>query len=63
MLYILTARNLYETYFEIEDCLLTYLCKISGGNDHEIFEDSRTIGHTVMWPEDTIDQLKELFQL
>merc|ERR1712029_10862 len=29
-----------------------------GGNDHEIFEDSRTIGHTVHGPEDTAQQLK-----
>nr|CAG4641956.1 EOG090X0BFR [Eurycercus lamellatus] len=34
-----------------------------GGNDHEIFEDERTIGHTVLCPEDTIEQLTELLQL
>lgn len=34
-----------------------------GGNDHEIFEDSRTIGHTVTSPEDTISQLKKLLEL
>jgi phosphomannomutase len=28
-----------------------------GGNDHEIFEDSRTIGHTVTSPEDTMKQV------
>ncbi|KAK3677774.1 Phosphomannomutase 1 [Recurvomyces mirabilis] len=32
-----------------------------GGNDNEIFEDSRTIGHTVQNPEETMVQLKELF--
>lgn len=32
-----------------------------GGNDHEIFEDPRTIGHTVKNPEDTVQQLKEMF--
>lgn len=32
-----------------------------GGNDYEIFLDSRTVGHTVKNPEDTIRQLKELF--
>ena len=32
-----------------------------GGNDYEIFSDSRTIGHTVNGPEDTMKQLKELF--
>lgn len=34
-----------------------------GGNDHEIYEDSRTIGHTVTSPQDTIAQLKALFHL
>jgi phosphomannomutase len=34
-----------------------------GGNDYEIFEDSRTIGHTVTGPQDTIDELNRLFQL
>jgi phosphomannomutase len=32
-----------------------------GGNDYEIFEDPRTIGHTVKSPEDTIQMLNELF--
>ncbi|EPQ28090.1 uncharacterized protein PFL1_04417 [Pseudozyma flocculosa PF-1] len=32
-----------------------------GGNDHEIFSDVRTVGHTVTSPEDTIRQLAELF--
>jgi len=34
-----------------------------GGNDHEIYEDPRTIGHTVQSPEDTMRILRELFQL
>ena len=34
-----------------------------GGNDFEIYEDSRTIGHTVKNPEDTMKQLRELFKL
>merc|ERR1712116_11096 len=34
-----------------------------GGNDHEIFEDARTIGHTVISPQDTIQQLNMLFKL
>ncbi|KAI9832388.1 MAG: Phosphomannomutase 1 [Sarea resinae] len=34
-----------------------------GGNDYEIFEDPRTIGHTVTSPEDTAKQLRELFDL
>ena len=34
-----------------------------GGNDNEIFEDKRTIGHTVTSPEDTITQLKQLFNI
>jgi len=32
-----------------------------GGNDYEIFADSRTIGHTVTSPADTIRFLKDLF--
>ncbi|XP_022173560.1 phosphomannomutase isoform X1 [Myzus persicae] len=32
-----------------------------GGNDHEIFNDPRVIGHTVINPEDTISQLNNLF--
>ncbi|XP_059809681.1 phosphomannomutase 1-like isoform X4 [Hypanus sabinus] len=32
-----------------------------GGNDHEIFHDPRTIGYTVVSPEDTVRLCKELF--
>lgn len=35
--------------------------KLQGGNDYEIYEDPRTIGHTVTDPSDTLRQLKELF--
>lgn len=34
-----------------------------GGNDHEIYTDSRTIGHKVTSPRDTMRFLKELFNL
>lgn len=34
---------------------------MKGGNDNEIFEDVRTIGHTVTSPEDTMAQCQELF--
>lgn len=34
-----------------------------GGNDYEIYTDSRTIGHAVKEPADTIKILKELFDL
>ena len=34
-----------------------------GGNDHEIFNDPRTVGHTVQNPDDTMKQLKEIFDL
>ncbi|KOS18814.1 Phosphomannomutase [Escovopsis weberi] len=34
-----------------------------GGNDYEIFNDPRTIGHTVKGPEDTMLILQELFNL
>ncbi|KAH8116386.1 eukaryotic phosphomannomutase [Phellopilus nigrolimitatus] len=32
-----------------------------GGNDYEIFTDSRTIGHSVTGPDDTARKVKELF--
>jgi phosphomannomutase len=32
-----------------------------GGNDWEIYQDKRTIGHSVKDPDDTYRQLKELF--
>ena len=34
-----------------------------GENDHEIYEDSRTIGHAVKSPEDTKIQLKQLLNI
>lgn len=34
-----------------------------GGNDHEIFEDPRTIGHKVRSPDDTRRILEEMFDL
>ncbi|OAQ99749.1 hypothetical protein LLEC1_01972 [Akanthomyces lecanii] len=34
-----------------------------GGNDYEIYEDPRTIGHSVKGPEDTMAILKEVFGL
>ncbi|ORX35317.1 eukaryotic phosphomannomutase [Kockovaella imperatae] len=34
---------------------------MEGGNDHEIYEDPRTIGHTVKNPEETIVLLNKLF--
>ncbi|CRG87939.1 phosphomannomutase [Talaromyces islandicus] len=34
-----------------------------GGNDYEIFSDSRTIGHSVDSPEHTMKLLRELFEL
>ncbi|TID15829.1 hypothetical protein CANINC_004359 [Pichia inconspicua] len=34
-----------------------------GGNDWEIYSDERTIGHAVTSPEDTMKQLKEIFNL
>ncbi|KAF3335270.1 Phosphomannomutase [Carex littledalei] len=32
-----------------------------GGNDYEIFESERTVGHTVTSPQDTIEQCRSLF--
>ena len=34
---------------------------LQGGNDHEIFESEKTIGHTVTSPADTIQQCTKLF--
>lgn len=34
-----------------------------GGNDYEIYEDERTVGHSVTGPEDTMRQIKEVFGL
>jgi phosphomannomutase len=31
-----------------------------GGNDYEIYEDSRTVGHSVKSPQDTIEQVKQV---
>ncbi len=32
-----------------------------GGNDYEIYEDSRTVGHSVESPEGTMRELKQMF--
>ncbi|KAK7112075.1 phosphomannomutase 2-like [Littorina saxatilis] len=32
-----------------------------GGNDHEVYEDSRTIGHRVTSPDDTVKQLTDMY--
>jgi phosphomannomutase len=44
-------------------CVATKLTRQTymGGNDYEIYEDKRTIGHTVTSPEDTAKLLDELF--
>ena len=34
-----------------------------GGNDYEIYEDSRTVGHSVENPDDCYKQIKETFGL
>ncbi|XP_050432211.1 uncharacterized protein LOC126840485 [Adelges cooleyi] len=35
----------------------------TGGNDYEIFNDSRVVGHTVTNPKDTVSQLNNLFNI
>ncbi|KAG2404361.1 Phosphomannomutase protein [Vigna angularis] len=40
---------------------LVYKSIVGGGNDHEIYESERTIGHTVTSPDDTVKQCKSLF--
>lgn len=42
---------------------LVLACPSQGGNDFEIYEDPRTIGHKVTSPDDTRRQLEELFKL
>ena len=42
-------------------CMHTRTLYLQGGNDYEIFMDPRTIGHTVVSPENTLQLLKELF--
>nr|GMD36464.1 phosphomannomutase [Ipomoea batatas] len=32
-----------------------------GGNDYEIFESERTVGHTVTSPDDTAEQCRDIF--
>lgn len=34
-----------------------------GGNDYEIYEDKRTVGHSVKNPEETMKILKEMFEM
>ncbi len=34
-----------------------------GGNDYEIYTDTRTIGHSVRNPDDTLAEVKKLFNL
>ncbi|KAK4049535.1 Phosphomannomutase 1 [Microbotryomycetes sp. JL201] len=34
-----------------------------GGNDYEIYTDDRTIGHSVTSPQDTMNELRQLFKL
>ncbi len=34
-----------------------------GGNDYEIYNDKRTVGHAVNNPQDTMDEIKKLFDL
>lgn len=36
---------------------------VLGGNDYEIYTDSRVIGHAVTNPEHTIKELHKLFEL
>ena len=40
-----------------------YFTLLQGGNDYEIYVDERTVGHKVASPEDTMNQLKDLFSM
>jgi hypothetical protein len=52
---LLITTQVYENY--------GYRWKAKGGNDYEIFEDPRTIGHHVDGPDDTITIINQLFDL
>ena len=41
--------------------LLSTFFRPQGGNDYEIYMDDRTVGHKVTSPEDTVNQVKQLF--
>lgn len=42
------------------DRSVTVCLMFQGGNDHEIYKDSRTIGHSVTDPTDTIKQVSAI---
>ncbi|XP_015768240.1 PREDICTED: phosphomannomutase-like [Acropora digitifera] len=48
--------NFKEIHFFGDKCY-------QGGNDYEIYMDERTRGHIVTSPEDTMNQLKEIFSM
>lgn len=50
--YVLESCGI-DSYFYIPYC--------KGGNDYEIFSDSRTVGHSVKGPDETIPLVKKLF--
>ena len=52
----MVVENYDEIHFWGDKCY-------DGGNDFEIYKDDRTIGHSVKNPEETIEQLKEVFKL
>lgn len=39
---------------------LPFLC-VQGGNDFEIYTDPRTVGHSVVSPQDTVQRCREIF--
>lgn len=39
---------------------LLFLC-VQGGNDFEIYADPRTVGHSVVSPQDTVQRCREIF--
>ena len=43
--------------------VLNFFSFFQGGNDYEIYIDERTKGHKVTSPDDTMNQLKELFSI
>lgn len=40
---------------------LLRLLRAQGGNDFEIYADPRTVGHSVVSPQDTVQRCREIF--
>ncbi|KAJ4833834.1 hypothetical protein Tsubulata_022439 [Turnera subulata] len=64
LLFCLLMVQLFESvWFFWHSTIFAFTDVVSeqGGNDHEIYESERTMGHTVTSPDDTVEQCKALF--